>query len=579
MNNAFNSVGNLQLTTMAIPREFFQQLNDAANIAEIIGETVALKKQGRNMVGLCPFHAEKTPSFTVNTEKGFYHCFGCGANGNALNFMVHQNGGDFIAGVEALAARLGMSIPRQQSGREPAVGFYDALKDAAAHWRLRLHSNETAQKYLHERGLNEDTAKHFHIGYAATEWHDLEAALGSKYDHKTLIKVGLLRDKDKRVYDYFRHRLMFPIMERDGRICGFGGRALGDDPPKYLNSPDSPVFTKNQTVFGLAQARAAARKKNRIIITEGYMDTVMLSQAGFPEAVATMGTAATVKQMEKIIRAADNVIFAFDGDDAGRTAAWRGMENILPALRDGAGVSFLFLPQGEDPDSFVRARGAKSFAQLLTGAESLADYLVRQLWESAAVDSKEGRDSAALQAGGKLLKLINPARAPYLQALLNQRLAQQAKISLQTMRRAVAKPRPADKARFKMQNASPLLNFLSCFAARPDLIDSLQDNPPLPGAPAEAEITAAVLNYFRWHPDSGEADIPAYLESEGYTALATQVRGNIERRYGVAQKSPAGDVKKDFDLLLERLLRKHSSHTGAGRKKWLNTIRQQAQIN
>ncbi|MDM5147812.1 DNA primase [Candidatus Persebacteraceae bacterium Df01] len=555
---------------MAISREFIQRLIAAADLEQVIGETVKLKKQGKNLVGLCPFHAEKTPSFSVNTEKGFYYCFGCGANGDALRFIVEQHGGDFVAGVEILASRLGMPIPRGDNDK--SSGFSDdILREACAHWQAQLKKSSIAREYLTQRGLEAETLARFNIGYAADAWNGLELAL-SKHDKKTLVTVGLLRKKESGgTYDYFRNRIMFPIMENNGRVSGFGGRALGDDTPKYLNSPDSPVFSKGQTVFGLPQARQHVREKKRIIITEGYMDTVMLSQAGFSESVATMGTAVTARQMEKIIRSADNVIFAFDGDDAGRRAAWRGMENTLPVLRDGASVFFLFLPQGEDPDSFVRAHGAAAFEKQLSGAESLADYIVRQLWENSNATSEEGRSSAALQEGRRLLGLVGAQRAPFLRELLQERLAARAKLSVAAVHQATQREtkRPTERARFKMRREQPLYKLLCCLAVNPALIEMLTKHPPLPGEAAEVEVIAAVLHHLRWHPENEESDLPAYLESEGYLMLSRQVQ-ETGRIYAKLQSL---DVEKELSALLERLAKEHHRRTGAGKRQWLADIR------
>ena len=414
---------------MRIPREFIRTLVERADVADIVGERVQLKRRGNNWFGLCPFHTEKTPSFSVNPERGFYHCFGCGAHGTALDFIVKTEcAGDFIAGVETLAKRMGMDIPRERGagggGSEKAAADMAGLLQAAlGRWRRLLSETPQAREYLKGRGMTGETAARFSLGFSADDWRGLEGFLPD-YNSDLVVRAGLVREKEGRRYDYFRGRVMFPIFTSPTRLAGFGGRALGDEEPKYLNSPESPLFAKGRTLFGLPQASDFARRRNRLIVCEGYMDAVMLSQAGFGESVATMGTAATAPQMEKAARAADNVIFAFDGDDAGRAAAWRALEGILPALRDGKGVSFLFLPAGEDPDSFIQKKGAGAFESLLGNAKSLGDYAVERLLENTGAETDEGRRSAAARGAAALLAKVHGERAPFLRDILRKTFAQ-----------------------------------------------------------------------------------------------------------------------------------------------------------
>ena len=341
---------------MSIPPDFIRSVIDTADLAHIVGGRVKLKKSGRNYTGLCPFHNEKTPSFSVVPDKGFYHCFGCGAHGNALDFMMKHEGKDFVAAVKELAAMLGMTVP--QTARENREGtlladITAALKAALSLWRKSLADSDDAKNYLKNRGLKADTVNRFGLGYAPDAWGALRDGL-AKEDVGLLVRAGLLRESSKthegvgggesgKYYDYFRSRIMFPVFDERSRLCGFGGRVLNDDEPKYLNSPETTRFSKRRLLFGLAQAQEAARKKNRLLITEGYMDAIMLSQAGFAESVATMGTAATMQQMEKALRVADNIVFAFDGDEAGRRAVGKALEGLLPALADGTSAFFFVL--------------------------------------------------------------------------------------------------------------------------------------------------------------------------------------------------------------------------------------------
>ncbi len=557
---------------MADLREFTRELRAAADIAEVVGERVALQKRGANLFGLCPFHAEKTPSFSVNSAKGFYHCFGCGANGDALNFIIQtETGGDFLQGVESLARRLGRTMPRGGKESELSEKLGALLERARAHYCRVLEESPAALEYIKKRGLQNDAVARFEIGYAADGWENLPASM--RENPALLEQAGLRRKKDSGGYDYFRNRLMFPITESGGRVIGFGGRALDNSEPKYLNSPDTPVFSKKRVVFGLPLAREAAREKKRVIVVEGYMDAVMLSQAGFAESVAVMGTALSPQQAQRIGRMADNIVLAFDGDDAGQNAAWRSLTGILPALKDGMGVSFLFLPEGEDPDSFVQKHGADSFETAIGRAASLGDYMAARLWKNTAGENTEARASAALAEGEKLIRLINANRAPFMREVLSRRLAEEAKITPESFHRAAARggAKMGNKSRLKMNSESSVLyNFLCCLAARPSLIKSIAENSPLPGNEIESEIAAAVIHYLRRHPgadgEEGEADVAAYLHGEGYETLARQVRGTARLRY------VAGDPEADFLLLAKRLADEHEKRTGARRQKFLAQI-------
>ena len=352
---------------MSFPKEFLHRLRTEADIVQIIGERVALKKRGNEHTGLCPFHSEKTPSFTVSAAKNFYHCFGCGANGDALAFILKtQANGDFVAAVKLLAGRLGIAIPADAKEGKESPQIHAALAAAAKHYHRAFVASPVAQKIAADRGWNADTAAQFKIGYAAPGWNNIAKALPD-FPPDTLIKAGLLRQRENDTYDYFRNRLLFPI-QSGGQVVGFGGRALdADDPAKYLNTPETAAFSKKRELFGMNLARAAAADKKRIIVAEGYADVVQLAQAGFAESVAAMGTAVSLAQARKIAAAAANIFFAMDGDDAGRAAAVKSLAAILPQLADGQSVHFVFLPKGEDPDSFIREKGAAEFEYLAGG--------------------------------------------------------------------------------------------------------------------------------------------------------------------------------------------------------------------
>ena len=559
---------------MAVPREFVRRLIEAADIAQIVGERVALKKRGSNLSGLCPFHSEKTPSFSVNPSKGVYHCFGCGQSGNTLSFVIHtEGGGDFMTGVEALARRLGMPIPRGDN--DPGEQLANAAAAAANYFQRQLASSESTKAYVEKRGLSGETVARFGIGYAPKK--GIVNALRD-YDQPLLQKAGLLgRDDSGEFYDYFRDRLMFPIMEGQRRVLGFGGRALSDNVrAKYLNSPETALFSKKNTVFGLPQAREEARRKNRLIVVEGYMDTVMLSQAGFGETAAAMGTALTAAQMRRIGRTADNIILAFDGDDAGQKAARRSLENILPGLADGMSARFLFLPPGEDPDSFIRANGAAAFEKLIAEAPPLADYMIEKLWQESesSPGDLEAKIGAALTKGNQLIHLLDGRRAPILHELLRKRLADKAGLAPDAMDKVVRQmaaknsPKSTNKARYRMRDNGELYQFLCCLAAQPGLVLELRDNPPLLGNQQECEIVADVLHYLTWDPDE-DGDALSYLADEGWTSLVAQIKATICQRYGATI-----DLKAELKERTAALVRAHARLTGADKKKWLAVIRQ-----
>ncbi|MCW5626085.1 MAG: DNA primase, partial [Burkholderiales bacterium] len=416
-----------------IPQSFIQDLLSRVDIVDVIESAVPLKKAGANLSACCPFHTEKSPSFTVSPAKQFYHCFGCGAHGTAISFLMEYHGLGFVEAVQDLAARVGMAVPdpepRGGSGLpERAVGpeLNDVLARAARYYKEQLKQSETAIHYLKGRGLTGAVAARFGLGFAPDGWQNLEAVF-EDYADQRLVEAGLvIRNEEGRRYDRFRDRIMFPIVNPRGDIIGFGGRVLGQGEPKYLNSPETPVFEKGRELYGLFQARQAIRTAGRVLVVEGYMDVVALAQHGVEYAVATLGTATTPTHVQKLLRQTDHIVFAFDGDKAGRKAAWRALENSLQALTDGKHVGFLFLPDGEDPDSFVRAQGREAFEALVDSAEPLSAYLLRSMQAELDMTSAEGRASF-LKAGEVLLKQV---QAPNLSLALRDAMARAAGISL-----------------------------------------------------------------------------------------------------------------------------------------------------
>ena len=416
-----------------IPQSFIDDLLNRTDIVDVVSSRVQMKKAGKNYTACCPFHKEKTPSFSVSPDKQFYYCFGCGAGGNALGFIMDHDNLDFPQAVEELAKAAGMEIPREESGRphkprQPTDSpLYPLLTAAADFYRQALKSHparKAAVEYLKGRGLTGEIARDFGLGFAPPGWDNLYKHLSSDtLQQKAMIDAGLLVENAEtgKRYDRFRDRVMFPIRDSRGRIIAFGGRVLGDDKPKYLNSPETPVFHKGQELYGLFEARKFNRSLDEIIVVEGYMDVIALAQQGLRNAVATLGTATSEEHMKRLFRVVPSVLFCFDGDQAGRNAAWRALEATLPCLQDGRRARFLFLPEGEDPDTLVRSEGTDAFkARINQHAQPLADYFFQQLTEEADPRSLEGKAHMATLAA----PLIDKVPGANLRTLMRQRLSE-----------------------------------------------------------------------------------------------------------------------------------------------------------
>ena len=397
---------------MAIAQSFIQELLARADVVEVVGRYVQLKKSGANFMGLCPFHAEKTPSFSVSPAKQFYHCFSCGKHGDAINFLMEHTGASFTEAVHELAQQCGLSVPEdtrspqekardaQQSQRRATLS--QVLARASQAYRQRLKDAPRAIGYLKQRGLTGQIASRFALGYAPEGWRTL-AGVFPDYADPLLVESGLVvagegEGGPERRYDRFRDRIMFPIRSVKGEVIGFGARVLGNEKPKYLNSPETPVFHKGSELYGLYEARAALREKGYALVVEGYMDVVALAQLGFANAVATLGTACTPQHVQKLFRFTASVVFSFDGDAAGQRAAHKALQAALPYASDTRSVKFLFLPGGHDPDSFIRTEGAQAFAAAVAAAEPLSRFLLQTAAQDCDMDSAEGRARFAAQA-------------------------------------------------------------------------------------------------------------------------------------------------------------------------------------
>jgi len=393
-----------------IPQAFIQDLLARVDIVDVVGRAVTLKKAGRNFVGLCPFHGEKTPSFTVSPSKQFFHCFGCGAHGSAISFLMDHRNLGYVEAVHELAQMAGVAVPREPERDARAAGMRRSLLDAnevaCAFYRRELKQSAAAIEYLKSRGVTGVTAARFALGYAPDRWQGLGGAFES-YEDARLVDAGLVIEAEGKRYDRFRGRLMFPIRDRRSNVMGFGARVLDDSQPKYLNSPETPLFRKGQELYGLFEGSEAVRKKDRVLVCEGYLDVIQLAQAGFEESVAALGTAITPQHVSTLLRLADTVVFAFDGDEAGRNAARRALQATLAVIPDTKTVRFALLPQGEDPDSLVRAFGAAAFETELSRALSLSQWFLKSLCEQVDVSQPEGR-AAATAAARPLLESMPP---------------------------------------------------------------------------------------------------------------------------------------------------------------------------
>ncbi|MES9970978.1 MAG: DNA primase [Candidatus Thiodiazotropha sp.] len=394
-----------------IPAQFIDDLLNRIDVVDVINRRIPLKKAGRDFQARCPFHDEKTPSFTVSPQKQFYHCFGCGAHGSAIGFLMEYDNLGFVEAVEELAHFAGLEVPREAGGDQgPDLNpLYNMMEETARFYRLQLKNHPQAQQaidYLKGRGLSGEIAATYGIGYAPPGWDNLLSAMGKdKSAIARLLQCGLTQEGEGKGYDRFRNRIIFPIRDRRGRTIGFGGRSIGEEKPKYLNSPETLLFHKGRELYGLYEVRKASTKIARLLVVEGYMDVVALAQHGILNAVATLGTATTQDHLELIFRTCQEVVFCFDGDRAGEDAGWKALLTSLPLMRDGREVKFLFLPQGEDPDTQIRKEGPDAFSKRIEQAQPLSKFLFQHLTDQVQMESIDGRAKLAQLASPLLEKL------------------------------------------------------------------------------------------------------------------------------------------------------------------------------
>ena len=526
-----------------IPKSFIQDLLNRLDIVDVVERYVPLKKAGANYVACCPFHSEKSPSFTVSQTKQFYHCFGCGAHGTAIGFVMEHAGMGYVDAIEDLARSAGLEVPHErdaagESHKVVSPDLYEVMMTAMRYYREQLKASQSAIDYLKRRGLSGEIAARFGIGYSPDGWQNL-AAVFPDYQGHELEETGLVisSDNDKR-YDRFRERIMFPIVNARGNVIGFGGRILDKGEPKYLNSPETPLFEKGRELYGLFQSQKAIRAAQQVLVVEGYMDVVALAQHGVGYAVATLGTATTSYHVQKLLRLVDHIVFSFDGDKAGQRAAWRALENALPYLQDGKRISFLFLPVEHDPDSFIREFGKDVFEQRINEAMPLSTYLLREISSAVDISTQEGRNQLIQAAKPLLTAIVAPASG----LLLRKEVAALAGVSQAELEalyeiKPVARAKLPAVARGKRIQLSPQHILLQCLISQPMLGQQVPDD--WQGEGADFEAISAILLVLR------ENDF-----SVSSSALIQFFQGTPYENQLVAAQMAVLDWGEDFDVEL-----------------------------
>ena len=528
-----------------IPSDFIDELLAKVDIVDIIDEQVPLKKGGANYMACCPFHKEKTPSFSVSPTKQFYHCFSCGAHGSAIGFVMEHQGLSFPEAVQFLADRVGMVVPKVRGQNDnPEVRAERKKKQqtleettaaAADFYAQQLKFNPAAKAYLDKRGLSAEVIAHYGLGYAPDGWQPL-AQVFQPYPNTALVDTGMVIDNEGRHYDRFRHRIMFPIRNPRGQVIGFGGRVLDDSKPKYLNSPDTPLFDKGKNLYGLYEGRAAVKEAGRILVVEGYMDVVALAQFGVGYGVAALGTATTAEHVKILMRQADSIYFCFDGDSAGRKAAWRALENALPQLKDDKSLHFLFLPEEHDPDSYICAYGKAQFEDaLLNQSKPLSEYFWEHLSDGINLNTQEGK-AELVKTSSPLLTQIT---APALAYLLKQRLSELVGIDPDNLARLLGQEAPKRHVKQKSYKLPPIS------VKQPVMLTLVQ-----------RQIRSLLIN-----PDwAAYIDLPDYLVLDGDFACLANLAESIKSHAAVPETAQVLEYMRGspYEETINRIF--HSTH-------------------
>ena len=528
-----------------IPSDFIDELLAKVDIVDIIDEQVPLKKGGANYMACCPFHKEKTPSFSVSPTKQFYHCFSCGAHGSAIGFVMEHQGLSFPEAVQFLADRVGMTVPKVRGQEDnPEIRAERKKKQqtleettaaAADFYAQQLKFNPTAKAYLDKRGLSAEVIAHYGLGYAPDGWQPL-AQVFQPYPNTALVDTGMVIDNEGRHYDRFRHRIMFPIRNPRGQVIGFGGRVLDDSKPKYLNSPDTPLFDKGKNLYGLYEGRAAVKEAGRILVVEGYMDVVALAQFGVGYGVAALGTATTAEHVKILMRQADSIYFCFDGDNAGRKAAWRALENALPQLKDDKSLHFLFLPEEHDPDSYIRAYGKAQFEDaLLNQSKPLSEYFWEHLSDGINLNTQEGKAELVKTSSPLLARITAPALA----YLLKQRLSGLVGIDPDNLARLLGQEAPKRHIKQKSYKLPPIS------VKQPVMLTLVQ-----------RQIRSLLIN-----PDwAAYIDLPDYLVLDGDFACLANLAESIKSHAAAPETAQVLEYMRGspYEETINRIF--HSTH-------------------
>ena len=569
-----------------IPQSFIDDLLARVDIVDVIDAYTTLKKAGKNYKGLCPFHQEKTPSFSVEPDKQFYYCFGCGAGGNALGFLMNYENMDYVEAIEKLASQMGMEVPREESSadqrsREKNLELYEALQQCARFYQAQLRQHPQkgrAVDYLKQRGLSGEIARDFALGYAPPGWSNVLDNIGtSEQLKKALLNAGMLIDnpdnKNHPVYDRFRDRITYPIRDNRGRVIAFGGRVLGDDKPKYLNSPETPVFHKGEELYGLFEARRNTRNLEKILIVEGYMDVIALAQNDITYSVATLGTATSTSHLRRLFKLVPEIVFCFDGDNAGREAAWRALEQALPLMEDGRTARFLFLPEGEDPDTQVRKIGKTELERNINSATQLAEFFFQALGDKVDMNSLEGR----ARLGRMALPYIEKIPQGIYHQLIMDQLATIAGVDIQTLSKLEKKPdTPAVMNTIAVSNKPPVrkkavgrsvcMRAVNLILLNPEVVNELEDDEALAAIDSpDIDLLMQVIALARTNPSSSTPELLGRIYA---TPLGTQLTQLLNRE----QITPVEGVNQEFHEIIAHLLESHRKQQN--HQNWLEEARQ-----
>jgi len=551
-----------------IPQAFIDDLLSRVDIVEIIDRYVPLKKAGANHKACCPFHGEKTPSFTVNQQKQFYHCFGCQVSGNAISFLMEFDHMHFVDAVEYLANRVGLEVPRDAIATitPSQQGLFDALSACSQFYQLKLRESPKAIDYLKQRGINGETAQRFELGFSPDAWHALTE--NTQADNNSLLQSGMLvRSDSGKSHDRFRNRIMYPIRDRRGRVIGFGGRVMDNSEPKYLNSPETPLFQKGRELYGLYELRRSTRgSPDRIIVVEGYMDVIALAHAGIDTAVATLGTATSSEQVALLFRETDEIVFCFDGDAAGKKAAWRALQSALPSLKAGRDARFLFLPDGEDPDTLVKSAGAEQFMQnLVDNALDAASFMFQQLeLQANKGQALTGTESGSTGNKARLAEIAKPLISAIpsgvYRTLVEEQLHEKVGVIVfkQSSEPTVQRRRDANRSQTKVQpGLSPIRKALIAILDTPSIV--LEIDPEAYEFSidiAGATLLLDVISLIESRPDITTSGIlERYRETDHSEALHKLARAGMETTAESEIDTPISVLQHAIEQLNKESLR------------------------